>query len=214
MSSPWDFGWTQVLTLIGFLITVTIAIAGFRSFGRWKREKLEEKRIEIALEALSLAYESREVFEMIRNPGSFGHEWADMPRKEQMTESEWNQRGPFYAIMKRVQDQNSFFDRVAKLRPRFLAVFGTQNEECFKFIKEARAYVFVSAKTLCFSPPGYFDAKAVHRMECDIWEGIAEGNNVEDRVGKKVDRFVTLIESLCRPIVDRSYSPKTTLEKH
>ena len=119
MSSPWDFGWTQVLTIIGFAITGTIAIAGFRSFDRWKREKLEEKRIEIALEALSLAYEGREVFEVIRNPGSYGHEWADMPGKDKMTGQDWNHRGPFYAITKRVQDQSSFFDRVAKIRRAF-----------------------------------------------------------------------------------------------
>lgn len=205
MSSPWDFGWTQLLTITGFTITVTIAVAGFRSFDRWKREKLEEKRIEIALEALSLAYEGREVFEMIRSPGSFGHEWTDMP-KEHMTEDVWNQRGPFYAIMKRVQDQNPFFDRVAKLRPRFLAVFGTQNDECFKLVRETRANIFVSAKSLCFSPPGHFDAQQVYRMECDIWEGVGEGYGVEDRVGKKINQFIVLIEGLCRPIVDRSYS--------
>ena len=190
MSSPWDFGWTQVLTIIGFAITGTIAIAGFRSFDRWKREKLEEKRIEIALEALSLAYEGREVFEVIRNPGSYGHEWADMPGKDKMTGQDWNHRGPFYAITKRVQDQSSFFDRVAKIRPRFLAVFGTKNEECFKLIREARAHVFVSAQTLCFSPLDHFQAAAMQKMECDIWEGIGEGYGIEDRVGKKIDQFV------------------------
>jgi hypothetical protein len=59
MSNPWEFGWTQLLTVVGFGITTVIAFSGFRTFGRWKREKVEERRIEIALDALALAYESR-----------------------------------------------------------------------------------------------------------------------------------------------------------
>jgi hypothetical protein len=54
MDCPWSFGWTQLLTIIGLLITITIAIGGFRTFERWRKEKLEEKRIDIAIEALAL----------------------------------------------------------------------------------------------------------------------------------------------------------------
>lgn len=53
MSDPWTFGWTQLLTIVGFIITICIAVGGFRTFGRWKREKIEEKKIEIAFEALA-----------------------------------------------------------------------------------------------------------------------------------------------------------------
>jgi hypothetical protein len=43
-SDPWAFGWTQVLTIFGFLITLGIAGFGFRSFERWRRERLEERK--------------------------------------------------------------------------------------------------------------------------------------------------------------------------
>jgi hypothetical protein len=59
---PWAFGWTQVFTLVGFGITITIAIGGFRSFERWRREKLEERRIETAFEALTIAHETKFIF--------------------------------------------------------------------------------------------------------------------------------------------------------
>jgi len=55
MDNPWAFGWTQLLTLTGFGITIGIAVGGFRTFGRWKREKLEERRIEVAIDALASA---------------------------------------------------------------------------------------------------------------------------------------------------------------
>jgi len=40
MQDPWIFGWTQLLTIIGFAITIAIAVGGFRTFDGWKREKL------------------------------------------------------------------------------------------------------------------------------------------------------------------------------
>ena len=52
---PWAFGLNQVLTVIDFAITTFIAYAGFKTFDKWKREQLEERRIDIALEALALA---------------------------------------------------------------------------------------------------------------------------------------------------------------
>ena len=48
---PWVFGTNQLLTAIGFLITAAIAIATFRTFGRWLREKIEERRIEAAIDS-------------------------------------------------------------------------------------------------------------------------------------------------------------------
>jgi hypothetical protein len=112
---PWTFGWTQLLTLIGFALTLGIAIGGFRTFGRWKREKVEEKRIEIALDALSLAYQAQYVFDGIRSPMSYAHEWEDMPKAEHETEESVRRRGPFFAILKRIESQRDFFQDVWKL---------------------------------------------------------------------------------------------------
>jgi hypothetical protein len=44
-----------------------LAIVGLRTFGKWKREKIEEKRIDVAIEALAIAYEAQLVFERIRS---------------------------------------------------------------------------------------------------------------------------------------------------
>ena len=68
MDNPWAFGWTQLLTIIGFVITVSIALGSFRTFDRWKREKIEERRLDVAQEALSIAYEAQMVFEDIQRP--------------------------------------------------------------------------------------------------------------------------------------------------
>ncbi|HKO06670.1 MAG TPA: hypothetical protein VJ487_03070, partial [Alphaproteobacteria bacterium] len=93
MPTPWTFGWTQLLTIIGFIITITIAVGGFRTFGRWKKEKIEEKRIDAAIEALALVYESKFIFDNIRSEMSFPYEWRDMP-VGYGSEEQRNARGP------------------------------------------------------------------------------------------------------------------------
>jgi hypothetical protein len=99
---PWAFGWTQLLTIIGFIITVGIAGIGFRTFGRWKREKLEEKRIEIAFDMLAIAYEARFIFAHIRGPMAYPHEWTDMPEAVSETADQRTARGSFYATLSRI----------------------------------------------------------------------------------------------------------------
>jgi hypothetical protein len=86
MSDPWAFGWTQVFTILGFLITIGIAFGGFRTLERWKREKIEEKKIDTAIDALALAYESKFIFDNIRSELTCEVEWDDMPGKAGETE--------------------------------------------------------------------------------------------------------------------------------
>ena len=81
MPNPWSFGWTQLFTIIGFIITVVISICCFRTFEVWKKEKIEEKRIGVAIDTLSLVYESKFIFDYIRNEMTFSYEWSDMPEE-------------------------------------------------------------------------------------------------------------------------------------
>jgi len=66
-TGPWTFGLTQLLTVVG----LGMAALGLRTFGKWQREKIEERRIELAIEALSLAYESKAIFGHIRSRVTF-----------------------------------------------------------------------------------------------------------------------------------------------
>jgi len=51
MTDPWAFGWTPLLTIVGFFVTIGIAISASEP-SSVEREKIEEKRIDIAIEAL------------------------------------------------------------------------------------------------------------------------------------------------------------------
>ena len=212
-NDPWAFGWTQLLTIIGFCITIGIAIGGFKTFGRWKREKIDELRMTIALEALSIAYETQFVFDGIRNPGSFGNEYADMKRGENESLEQYEASKTGYPTLKRVDDNKDFFQRVFKLQPRFMAVFGPQTEVIFKELYQARANVVVSAQAISRYDDGPFtEAKAKRRTryEGDIWSGAADSYSHEelpegDRVQKRLDEFKNGISTLCRPVVDQEF---------
>jgi hypothetical protein len=124
MSDPWAFGWTQLLTICGFVLTATIAGLSLRTFNRWRREKIEEKKIELAFDGLAIAYETKYIFGSIRAPMTFDAEYKDMPRRPEESDDQWSRRGTYYAIYKRIEAHRDFFDRVWKLQPRFMAAFG------------------------------------------------------------------------------------------
>jgi hypothetical protein len=208
MPTPWTFGWTQLLTIVGFIITVSIAAGGFRTFARWEREKIAEKRIDTAIEALALVYETKFIFDHIRSEASFPYEWKDMP-DGYGSETERNARAPFYAILKRIEGHKEFFERVWKIQVRCTALFGPKVEEVFFLMHRARREIEVSAEMLFHEPRPSVETPANldtwNRFRADVWlmyESRAKGG---DRVGQKLTEFREKMEGLCRPIIDHEY---------
>jgi hypothetical protein len=198
----WTFGTNQLLTAFGLLITIGIAVGGFRTFGRWKREKIEERRIETALDALALAYESKIVFRSIRGSLSYDFEYKEMPVKAGESQEARSMRGSFWAVGKRVSDNNGFFDRVWKLQPIVMAVFGEQKEEVFGKLHNARALIQVASQTLTWDPPPPTTSDNIQlaaQLRNDLWGGRKES----DRVQQELDAFRIDIERVCKPVVDR-----------
>jgi hypothetical protein len=205
MNSPggWAFGWTQLLTIIGFIITVGIAGIGFRTFGRWKREKLEEKRIDIAFDMLALAYEAQFIFAHIRGPMAYAHEWADMPEIVSETADQRSARGTFYATLSRIAANKDYFERLWKLQPRCMAMFGAEVADVFMLVHRARREVEVAAQMLA-SPGRKFGDDMRSKLEHAVWD---TGNfePEKDEVGKKLSEFRTRTEALCKPSINAEF---------
>ena len=203
-TDPWAFGWTQILTILGF----TLTFIGIRSFGRWKREIVEERRIEIAFEALSVAYKTKFVFQDIRMPLFQSSEWTDMPRRAGETDEEWNRRGPFYTSFKRIQFNKEFFDQVWQLMPKCMTVFGPEIETTFMKLYKARRHIEVSAEMLMDEP---MDAEDRRRQDTrDLYKQLRRDHSDHgdfepegDRVGRMLREFISELEAKAKPIVDR-----------
>jgi hypothetical protein len=220
MTDPWAFGWTQTLTLAGLTLTALIAIFGFRTFGRWRREKLEERRIEVAFEALEIAYETKFVFQHIRGALVQGYEWDDMPERPGDTEDKRNRRGSYYATFKRIEQNKGFFEKVWKLQPKCMVVFGRDIEQTFIKLHKTRRSIEVGAQMLAQTvdyPAREADQttrQLYEQMRRDIWDhGDFEAE--KDRVGKQLKEFENELEAIALPVVRREYKAiaKTELAK-
>jgi hypothetical protein len=208
----WAFGWTQLLTIAGLLMTGYFARAGLRTFDKWRQEILEEKRIDVAFEALSIAYESKSVFEHVRSRGFSADDYADMPDLEELETTEARQhRGSFYVVLKRLEDEKDYFDRVWKLQPKVMAMFGQEAEEIFLTLHQARTMIASACELLAGFGPEYPDRSKKDQVESwlqmrsDIWTGVGAEGREKDRVGRMLQDFKNGIESLCRPTVDLRY---------
>jgi hypothetical protein len=204
---PWAFGWTQVFTLSGLIISVIVSIAGLRTFGKWKREKVEEKKLEIAFEALSLAYESQMVFEDIRRRFVREYEWAEMPTAG-LSKEQQERRHSLYAIINRFSRHLGFFDRVLVLQPKIMAVFGKKSEESFQKLHRARNHIQAACDVLMevADPlPGKDERELNLQMRSDIWDINSSGVKEPNRVTKLLDEFRAHIERICAPVVNREF---------
>jgi hypothetical protein len=200
---PWAFGWTQLLTIIGFTITVGIAGIGFRTFGRWKREKLEEKRIEIAFDMLAIAYEAQFIFAHIRGPMAYPYEWTDMQEVITETADQRSARGTFYATLSRIAANKDYFERLWKLQPRCMAMFGAEVADVFMLLHRARREVEVAAQMLA-SPGRKFGDEMRSKLERCVWDtGDFEAEKYE--VGQKLTKFRLRAEALCKPIISSEF---------
>jgi hypothetical protein len=208
-----DFSAPSV-AFVGLVLTAIVAIAGFRSFGRWKREKIEERRIEVALDALAIAYEAKFRFEIIRSRLFLDGEAEEIDQKfgektyEAISHRE-AQKSP-YAVLKRLRRNNGFFERVNAIEPRFMAIFGSDTTKIFQCIYRAQIMVGTAAQALYdegridHDPTDTDSKQRARQWRSDVY---ASPGKIEpyDNVGQKVLEFQSGIEKLCRPIVDATF---------
>ncbi len=203
------------VALIGVGITGTVALVGLRSFEKFKREKIEERRIEVALDALTLAYESKFVFQMIRARAftSDEHEGGtdvsySVPGGIK-TKLRTTQLSP-YAVLKRIEQSGEFFERVRKIEPRFMAVFGAETEQIFAQLYSARTQLEAAVGQLFemgrieYDDDDEFTVGQVRELKELIYRGPTETKE-KDKIGDLTDGFRARIEALCRPIIDHQY---------
>jgi len=206
-----DFA-APTVALIAVIVTGSFAFAGLKTFDRWKREKLEEKRIDVAIEALAIGYEAQLVFEVIRSRLLRASEYSDMKIDGMAAGSDQLSQqlsGP-YVILKRLEAQQPFFNKALTVEPKFVALFGRDKEEVFERLLLARRQLISTAEALI----------ADYRTELDPGDTGGRTQRVkwrkqifaspgtldpEDEVGKLLQKFQDEIEKLCRPIVDRSF---------
>jgi hypothetical protein len=201
-------GWYEIVKdfaapfvgLCGIGVTGAFAWAGLKTFDRWKREKIEEKRIDVAIEALAIGYESKIVFDYIR------------ARQKRLygVPGEQIQEQSMSEVLNRVDERQPFFDKALQLEPKFVAVFGRDTATIFEHLFSARQHVIAIAELLIdeyrFDPkPENAEVRQQHvKWRTQIFGG-QETVDAPDKIGELLQKFRDEIETICRPIVDRSF---------
>jgi hypothetical protein len=189
---------------LSLVAAIILAIIGFRTFGRWKREQVEGRRIEVAFDALEVAYKAKHVFDYIRGPLQ-DHELASMVHL-----SDDDEYKRCFATSLRIEANKAFFEDAWKCHTKCMSVFGPPAEAVFLELHEARRCVQIAAKTLLKEKPDC-NVDLWPQLRADIC-GVADGQLAPegDRVGRHVTAFREGIEKSCGPIVNRKYgSPRS-----
>src|ERR1019366_8711419 len=129
-------------------------------------------------------------------------------------------RGSFYVVVKRLNAEKDYFDRVWKTQPRVMAAFGQQAEDIFLRLHRARAMIDGACEILASLGPDYPDRSKKDEIDCylqlraDIWVSRRSDGLDKDRVGRMLTEFKSGLEELCRPTIDLQYRKNQQSERY
>jgi hypothetical protein len=200
-----------VVALVGITVTGTVATLGLQSFEKFKREKIEERRIEVSIDALALAYEAKYVFESIRARARSNDEddGGVIVEGNVQVKLRDGQRAA-YVVLKRLRTHEDFFESAYRLQPRFMAVFGADTDKIFHLLYDARTTLQTTATVLFEHEALELDRDDVQgkedrrRFRDVIFRGPTE-EKIGDAISDKLDDFRIKIEGICRPVIDHQY---------
>jgi hypothetical protein len=100
-----------------------------------------------------------------------------MPIKEGESETDRSMRGGPYATLVRLSRHADYFDRVSRLQPKAIAVFGERADRAFQHLDKARDLVHDAAMQLTWLLPVHPEKKSKEDFEMrmnlrgDLWAG-------------------------------------------
>ncbi|EPR14165.1 hypothetical protein M527_12780 [Sphingobium indicum IP26] len=141
-------------TIIGALAVIYAAHKGSDTFKQWRRQKNEERRIELAEQVLTLAYKLRRAIEGIRSPAMWGaeqNEVYDELRKngvidDQTPEGHKGILATAQATISRSNAQKALWDALLDTMPTAKAVFGDEVENALNEIWKQRSRIITAAQ--------------------------------------------------------------------
>lgn len=195
----------EILSSISVIIASGTAIYGIST---WKREFRGKRQIELAEEALALFYEAREVITSARSCLGFGYEGRTRESEAEETPAQKKARDAAYVIFERFQPHEQLFSKLYAMRYRFMAQFDLGSAKPFDELKKIRNEIFSAARRLArlwAEDVSHFDEKRqeahyekVQKYESIFWDTYDE---VADPINPRLDKVVSEIEAICRPVI-------------
>lgn len=210
MSIDWDATGSWMQAWAGFAQAGVLAFAAWKAadtFKSWRRQKIEERRIDAAERLLTLAYKLKRAFSIIRSP------ITDQRAKEDATialmgagidleslESEKRTRViESQVVLDRINSFAEEWNDVAILSPTATAFFGDDMDALLKEFWRQKTAVQVAAENYPDDPGD--DPQFSRDISTTIWEDRQRIAHDGDKVGMKLANTIAKMEKMLLPII-------------
>ena len=186
--------------IIQALAVVAVAIPASFGLTTWRDQLIGKKKIELAEEALTLAYELQEVIQYARHPFSSG-EGEKREGRENEPEGHRRSNDAIYSRIVRLSEYGETFAKLQTVRIRFRAYFNEQAQDELAVFNTVRKEIIFSAWELINNSTDLDEYPKDLRTEMrnTVWDkSVAER---PDKIRQKVDSAVAEIERVCRPVL-------------
>lgn len=206
MSQHWSFGWDEIAAFANAGAVVVAALVGGWGVKRWRTERVETRQAELAEEALALMYRAPEVFNYIRNPGSFHKEGETRHREERESDEEARARDLDFMPFERINNHRKYFERVIDIRPSIKAIFGKDKAVPLDKVLEIRSDISRAAWMITMlkrrGPFGTDEQLEKHLDQIEehqnvIWNTYGES----DQINTELQEAVAEMEETAAPIL-------------
>jgi hypothetical protein len=204
----------DIIQNISIIVASAVAVWGINS---WRRETKWKRKYELAEEVLSLFYECREKFQVIRSPLGYAGEGKTRKRNDHETPEETERLDNAYVFFERYEKEKEPFNRLSALKFRFMTLYGKESSEPFDQIRKILNTIFFAANRLAetyWKNQGsgifkqneeYFKRhlEEMHKNEAIVWAQYDE----QDKIAQQINACVTKIENYCSSIIQNKPLP-------
>ena len=197
----------EVVKVLGSAATAGAACFGasiaYRGLNKWRDETVGKRKTELAEQALTAAYEARDVFIWTRSRGIFGGEGGSRIPVGGESKTQHERRNTYFIPIERLTHEKELFARLHSLRYAFAAHFGDASIEPFKEIMDVHNSIITSATVLIEMIHDDDDTGASFRNSAEsLLNTIGWGPAARpDDVDRKINKAIHDLEQSCRPVL-------------
>lgn len=193
----------DVTDIVQAIAVVAVAIPAFKGLTTWRDQLIGGKKIELAEEALTLAYTLQGVIEWARHPASFGGEGEDRQGRDQEPEARRRLNDSYYSRISRLSEHDEDFARLRLARMRFRAYFGEQGQNELAAFGITRNKISNAVGMLINRAGGEaYPQDLRERYQNTIWDMSTEDE--PDEIRQEINDAVVEMERICRPILTKT----------
>jgi hypothetical protein len=199
-------GWIELAKALPSIVTAITAVVGVSiaraGLDKWRIETVGKRKAELAEQALTAAYEVRDVFVWVRSRGIFGGEGSSRKPAENESKTQQEKRNTYFIPIERLTREKELFARLQSLRYAFAAHFGEPGIAPFQAIWGAHNDIMTAASVLIQITFDHDDDSAFRGSAEPFLNTLGWGPAARpDEIERKIETAVRDIEALCRPVL-------------